>query len=74
VEGLAEAALVESAHVFVAGAQLEGERVLTSGGRVLGVTALGDTLGEAAERAYSAVDRIRWPGEHHRRDIGWRAL
>jgi phosphoribosylamine--glycine ligase len=49
-------------------------RVMTAGGRVLAVGAHGDTLGQAATAAYEAVGRIRWPGEHHRADIGRRAL
>jgi phosphoribosylamine--glycine ligase len=47
---------------------------VTSGGRVLGVTALGDTLEEAAREVYRAVGEITWPGMHYRRDIGHRAL
>ena len=49
-------------------------RVVTAGGRVLAVGAHGDTLRRAATAAYEAVGRIRWPGEHHRTDIGSRAL
>jgi len=74
IEGLAEADAVTDAHVFVAGAQLEGSEVLTSGGRVLGVTGLGATLQDAAGKAYEAVEHISWPGAHYRSDIGWRAL
>jgi phosphoribosylamine--glycine ligase len=48
--------------------------VLTAGGRVLAVGAHAKTLEQAARTAYDAVSRIRWPGEHHRRDIGRRAL
>ena len=60
--------------IFHAGTALEGGRVLAAGGRVLNVTALGVTLGEARERAYAAVDVIDWPEGFCRRDIGWRAL
>ncbi len=74
IEGLEEAATVEGSHVFVAGAQLDNESVVTSGGRVLGVTALGEDLKGAAGRAYEAVSHITWPGAHYRSDIGWRAL
>jgi phosphoribosylamine--glycine ligase len=74
IQGLEEADQVTDAHVFVAGAKLDHSEVRTNGGRVLGVTALGDTLQEAASRAYEAVDRISWPGAHFRSDIGWRAL
>jgi phosphoribosylamine--glycine ligase len=48
--------------------------IVTSGGRVLAVGASAGTLEEAARLAYEAVARIRWEGEHHRRDIGRRAL
>jgi phosphoribosylamine--glycine ligase len=47
---------------------------LTDGGRVLGVTALGDTIARAVAEAYAAAERIHWPGMHYRRDIGHRAL
>ena len=64
-----------AAKVFHAGTRLgpEGE-VLTSGGRVLCVAALGDSVGAAQRNAYAAVDRIGWEGEFHRHDIGWRAI
>jgi phosphoribosylamine--glycine ligase len=48
--------------------------VVTDGGRVLGVTALGDTIAAAVDEAYRAAARIHWPGMHYRRDIGHRAL
>ncbi|MGB0589022.1 MAG: phosphoribosylamine--glycine ligase [Myxococcota bacterium] len=65
----------DDAVVFHAGTtRTEAGDVVTAGGRVLGVTALGDTLGDAAARAYARVDSISWEGEQHRRDIGWRAL
>ena len=57
-----------------AGTRLEGDRVLTDGGRVLGVTALGDTLADARKRAYAAIDLISFSGMHYRRDIGDKAL
>jgi phosphoribosylamine--glycine ligase len=61
--------------VFHAGtARNDDGDVVTAGGRVLGVTALGDTLADAAARAYAQVDSITWDGEQHRHDIGWRAL
>ena len=49
-------------------------RLLADGGRVLGVTALGDTVALAQKKAYEAVDLIDWPGGFCRRDIGWRAV
>src|SRR5690606_25186083 len=61
--------------VFHAGTQLdENGKVVTSGGRVLCVTSLGDSVKLAQQRAYQAVDRIRFEGSQVRRDIGWRAL
>jgi phosphoribosylamine---glycine ligase len=56
--------------VFHAGTQLRENRVLTSGGRVLGVTAVGATLGAAKRRAYDAVEKIEFDGNYFRRDIG----
>ncbi|TMA60262.1 MAG: phosphoribosylamine--glycine ligase [Deltaproteobacteria bacterium] len=60
--------------VFHAGTRMDDGRLVTDGGRVLGVTALGDTVGAAVAEAYAAVDYVRWPGMHFRRDIGHRAL
>jgi phosphoribosylamine--glycine ligase len=56
--------------VFHAGTMLRDGRPVTAGGRVLGVTGAGDTLGEALMRTYSAVEKIRFDGCHYRRDIG----
>jgi phosphoribosylamine--glycine ligase len=58
--------------VFHAGTKLNGNRVETSGGRVLGVTALGDTMDGALSCSYSAVKKITWDGIHYRKDIGRR--
>ena len=60
--------------VFHAGTRLDGNGLVTSGGRVLCVTALGDNLRIAQKRAYAAVDAIRFDGMQCRRDIGYRAL
>lgn len=61
--------------VFHAGTKRDAEgRLLANGGRVLNVTARGDSYREAIDRAYQAVDAIDWPGGFCRRDIGWRAL
>jgi phosphoribosylamine---glycine ligase len=65
----------DSAHmVFHAGTRMQGAEITADGGRVLNVTARGETLAEAQQRAYSMVDRINWPDGFCRRDIGWRAL
>jgi phosphoribosylamine--glycine ligase len=67
--------LPHGAYVMHAGTALGSDgAVVTAGGRVLAVGAHAATLEEAARIAYDAVDRIHWPGEHHRRDIGRRAL
>ncbi|MBM3486548.1 MAG: phosphoribosylamine--glycine ligase [Alphaproteobacteria bacterium] len=60
--------------VFHAGTVREGDRVVATGGRVLGVTALAPGFAAAQARAYAAVDRIDWPDGFCRRDIGWRVL
>ena len=72
VEGLPKPA--PDCRVFHAGTRLEGKRILTSGGRVLCVTALGDSLRIARSRAYEAAEAIRFDGMQFRRDIGDRAL
>ena len=64
----------EKLQVFHAGTSRDGDAVLANGGRVLNVTALGETVLEAQTRAYDAVDRIAWPQGFCRRDIGWRAV
>ena len=64
----------DDCRVFHAGTRLEGKKVVTNGGRVLGVTALGDSLKRAARRAYAAVEGIRFDGMQYRTDIGHRAL
>ncbi|SFL53176.1 phosphoribosylamine--glycine ligase [Shimia aestuarii] len=60
--------------VFHAGTTARDGAITASGGRVLNVTARGDSLQEARDRAYAMVDAIDWPGGFFRRDIGWRAL
>jgi phosphoribosylamine--glycine ligase len=74
IKGLAEAGDVAGVQIFHAGTRREGNRLLADGGRVLNVTALGATVGEAQARAYEAIARIDWPGGFYRRDIGWRAV
>ena len=64
----------EDVHVFHAGTALQGKEVITTGGRVLCVTALGDNVRAAQKRAYEAVDAIRFDGMQCRRDIGHRAI
>jgi phosphoribosylamine--glycine ligase len=59
--------------VFVAGAKLDGEKLLTAGGRVLGVTAVADDLVSAIESAYAKVSKVNFEKAHYRHDIGARA-
>jgi phosphoribosylamine--glycine ligase len=74
IQGLDRAAAVSGVHVLHAGTRREGGRVLTAGGRVLAVTAKGDSLRAARDTAYRAVDEIHFPGMQLRRDIGSRGL
>lgn len=74
IRGLDEVAGVPDTMVFHAGTQVRDGQILTNGGRVLCVTALGQTVTEAQARAYALVKRIRWQDAYYRRDIGYRAL
>ncbi len=65
---------VPDTKVFHAGTKLHDGQVVTSGGRVLCVCALGDSVADAQHKAYEAVAGISWHGEFHRHDIGWRAI
>lgn len=60
--------------VYVAGAKKEGEKLLSAGGRVLGVTAIGDSLAEAVNKAYATTEKIEFSNGFYRKDIGKRAL
>ena len=62
------------ANVFIAGAKLDGEKLVTSGGRVLGVVETADTLQEAVEKAYAQVNKVHFGNAFYRNDIGARAL
>ena len=66
--------LDQNSVVFHAGTKRDNGKVLTNGGRVLGVTALGDTLEAAISNAYSRVDKISWPSKYFRSDIGKKGL
>ena len=74
ISGLQEAAKVRDTFVFHAGTTFKEGKVVTNGGRVLGVTALGSGVQEAIQRAYEAVDKISWEGAYYRKDIGKKAL
>jgi phosphoribosylamine--glycine ligase len=74
IRGLAEAAAVDGVVVYHSGTRSKDGGVLTAGGRVLTVTAIGDDVADARAKAYRGVAAISWDGEHHRTDIAVRAL
>jgi phosphoribosylamine--glycine ligase len=74
ITGLDDVAPMPDVKVFHAGTKLDAGHVLTDGGRVLGVTALGETLADAQHRAYEAIALINFAGAFYRRDIGSKAL
>ena len=63
-----------TAEIYVAGAKLEGEKLLTAGGRVLGVVSTADTLSEAVSKSYAEVEKVHFENAYYRRDIGKKAL
>jgi phosphoribosylamine--glycine ligase len=74
ISGLEEAQAVEDVVIFHAGTMLDHGRLLATGGRVLGVSATGETVTEARSRAYAAIDKITWRQGFCRHDIGFRAV
>ena len=74
IDGLEEAEAMEDVKVFHAGTAEKDGKIVTSGGRVLGVTARGKDIPEAIDRAYRACDAISWEGAQYRRDIGAKAF
>ena len=74
IEGLEDAATMPDVVVFHAGTALEEGRAVTAGGRVLGVTARGDTIQEARDRAYAAVKKVHFEKAYYRTDIARRAI
>jgi len=74
IKGIDAANRMRDVVVFHAGTRAEGKKVLSHGGRVLGVTALGDTVELAIKKAYQAVAKIKWAKVHYRTDIGQKAL
>jgi phosphoribosylamine--glycine ligase len=70
ISGLADASLMPDVKVFHGGTRTDDTRTVTDGGRVLSVTALGDTILDARRRAYEAMSKIHFDGMHYRRDIG----
>jgi phosphoribosylamine---glycine ligase len=74
ITGVTDADAMRDVKVFQAGTRLDGKTLLTDGGRVLAVTALGDTIADAQKRAYQAIEKIHFEGMHYRKDIGRRAI
>jgi phosphoribosylamine--glycine ligase len=73
IRGLEQAAAIPDVKVFHAGTTMKGDQVVTSGGRVLGVTGMGATIAQAKLQAYTAVKQIRWEGAWCRKDISDKA-
>ena len=74
ITGIQEADAIEGVKVFHAGTAMEDGKLVTNGGRVLGVTAIGDTIPDAQERAYGAVTKIQFQGAYWRNDIADKAI
>ena len=77
IEGLEAAAQIGGVEIFHAGTMTktgEGEKIFSNGGRVLNVCARGNTVRDAQQRVYSAINKINWPDGFCRRDIGWQAI
>jgi phosphoribosylamine--glycine ligase len=74
IEGLDQVSLMKDIFVFHAGTSMKEGRIVTNGGRVLGVTGLGEGVEKAIKGTYEAVKKISWDGVHYRKDIGAKAL
>jgi phosphoribosylamine--glycine ligase len=74
ITGVQDADAMHDVKVFHSGTRMDGKTLVTDGGRVLGVTALGDTVADARRRAYAAMGKISFEGMHYRKDIGHQAL
>ncbi len=74
IKGLKAAARIDGVEIFHAGTRREGNHILADGGRVLNVTARGNSVADAQAHAYAAIAKIDWPGGFCRTDIGWRAI
>lgn len=74
ISGLSAAEATGNARIFHAGTKLDHGQVVSNGGRVLNVTALGATTTEAQQAAYNAVSKVKWDDGFFRKDIGWRAV
>lgn len=74
IDGLSEASKLTAVNVFHAGTKEKDGIIVTAGGRVLGVTAVGADIKDAQQKAYQAVDKIAFANMHYRKDIAWRAI
>ena len=74
IKGIEDASKLKDVVVFQAGTAVNGDKLVTAGGRVLGVTAMGVGIKRAMNKAYGAVSRIKWDGAHYRKDIGEKAV
>ncbi|MEO6437361.1 MAG: phosphoribosylamine--glycine ligase [Tepidisphaeraceae bacterium] len=74
IEGINDADAMRDVKVFHSGTRMDGDKLVTNGGRVLGVTALGDTTQQAQHRAYEAMKKIHFDGMHYRTDIAHQAV
>jgi len=73
ITGIADAEALQGVHVLHAGTRIEGDSLVSAGGRVLSVVGVGDGLAGARAAAYAGVERIDLPGSHHRSDIALKA-
>ena len=74
ITGIENADAMPDVKVFQAGTKMDGKKLVTDGGRVLSVTAIGPTIADAQKRAYQAIQHIKFEGMHYRKDIAWRAI
>ena len=74
IKGLEEAIIENDTMIFHAGTKFKDKEIVSAGGRVLGVSALGSTLEIAQSRAYKTLKTIEWPQGYYRKDICWRAI
>jgi len=74
ITGIAQAEALGDVKVFHAGTAMRGDKLVNSGGRVLGVTAMGDCIADAQKLAYDAVSKIHWDGCYCRKDIASKAI
>jgi phosphoribosylamine--glycine ligase len=74
ISGIADADAMRDVKVFQGGTRMQGKSIVTDGGRVLSVTAVGNTVADAKRRAYEALGKIHFDGMHYRRDIGRQAV